>query len=240
MTDSFPLEHVPGIRIVDVRPGVGRHRLEQLQDVHRRWFPDHGHVTEEMAQAWERGPFDPDIAVHQWLLLHEGTPRGLFVFFVNLRRGIVVRQFLALDEGVRDGLADDWARHLIAACEQQAIIDARPRGVEIIAMMSEIDPEQPRLLAHWGSLGHRAFPEIDYREPFHGKHWARHGEPRYFPMTANVYLTSAGAALPIGEVVEAAVSAFLLDHYRLPPDEPVVAEILARARSLSDPSAESD
>lgn len=240
MTDSFPLEHVPGVSIVDVRPGVSRRRLGQLQDVHQRWFPDHPHVIDEMADAWAEGPFDPDVAVHQWLLLVEEKPRGLFIFHVNLRRGVVVRHFLAMDEEVRQHLDEDWARHLIDACERQARLDALPRGVDIIALMSEIDPEQPRLLAHWASLGHRAFPEIDYREPFHGKHWAIYGEPQYFPMIANIYLTSAGAALPIGEVVEAAVSAFLLDHYRLPPDDPVVAEILARALLLSDPSVESN
>lgn len=232
MSDSFALDNVPGVSIVDVQPGVGRERLEQLQSMLLHWFPDHAHVADELADAWAHGSFDPDITVHQWLLLHDSTPHGLFIFHANLRRGVVVRHFLAMDEEVRGGLAPDWARHLVVACERQAVRDGRARGTDIVALMSEISPDQPRLLAHWSDMGHRAFPEIDYREPFYGKHWADHGEPRFFPMIANVYLTPAGTRLPTGEVVHAAVSAFLIDHYRLPPDNPIVAGILTRARDL--------
>jgi len=240
VSDSFALECVPGVSIVDVQPGVSKERLEQLQEMLLHWFPDHAHVADELADAWEHGSFDPDITVHQWLLLHDSSPRGLFIFHVNLRRGIVVRHFLAMDESVRGGLEPDWVRHLVAACEAQALRDACAREVEILALMSEIAPDQPRLLAHWAKLGHRAFPEIEYREPFHGKHWADHGQLRFFPMTANVYVTSAGARLPLSEVVEAAVSAFLLDHYRLPPDDPIVAGILTRARELSTEADQSN
>lgn len=233
MIDSVALPHVPGVTIVDVLPGVTEMRLRQLQDVHQRWFPDHPHVLAEMAQAWVSGRFDPGIAVHQWLLLHDDVPSGLFVFHVNLRLGIVLRHFLAMDEQVRVILAEDWVRHLIAACEKQAVADAAGARVEIYALMSEIGPDQPRLLTHWGALGHLAFPELGYREPYHGKHWADHGEPVFFPMIANIYVTSAGLARPLGEVVERAVSAFLLDHYRLPPEHPVVAGILTRSRNIT-------
>ena len=240
MIDSFALAHVPGVTIVDVLPGVTEMRLRQLQTVHQRWFPDHPHVVEEMAAAWVSGRFDPDIAVHQWLLLHDDVPCGLFIFHVNLRLGIVLRHFLAMDEQVRAMLADDWVRHLIAACEKQAEADAAAEGVQIYALMSEIGSDQPRLLAHWGALGHQAFPKLGYQEPYHGKHWADHGEPVYFPMIANIYLTPAGRARPVGEVIERAVRAFLVDHYRLSPEHPVVAGILTRARNTPDPPDQTD
>ena len=51
-------------------------------------------------------------------------------------------------------------------------------------------------------------------------------------MVPNVKLTDAGQQRPLSEVIVAAVSAFLLDHYLLPSDEPTVAGILERARGV--------
>jgi hypothetical protein len=232
LRDGVPLAGVSGIDVVDVLPAVGRQRLQDLQSIHMLYFADHGHVLAEMEQAWAEGGFDPDIVVHQWLLLHAGEPAGEFIFHTNLRRGIVARHFLALGAQAREGLADDWAGHLVTAAQRHAEMDARERGVEILALMSEIDPDQPRLIAHWRELGHVSVPSIDYREPYHGKHWADFGDPRFFPMIANIRFTDAGLRRPPGEVVSAAVAAFLLDHYRLPADEPTVAAILERARAV--------
>lgn len=231
-TGPQPLAGVPGVEVIDVHPGVDVARLRELQAIHMRYFADHDHVPAEMEQAWAEGGFDPDIVVHQWLLLHEGTPAGEFIFHTNLRRGIVVRHFLAMDAEARAGLADDWARYLIAAAQRQSEADARDRGVDILALMSEIGPDEPRLLAHWRDLGHVSAPSLDYREPYHGKHWRDFGEPRFFAMVPNLKLTEAGLRHPLGDVMVAAVSAFLLDHYRLPAEDPTVSEILARARRV--------
>ena len=232
MPDSLPLSGVPGIHIVDVLAGTGGERLEQLQGIHSSFFPDHSHVLAEMAQAWSEGNFDDDIVVHQWLLLSAGAPAGEFVFHTNLRRGVTVRHFLAMDENVRSSLPRGWAGRLVDAAARQSDEDASSRGVDIVALMSEIGPDQPNLLAHWRELGHVSVPSIDYREPYYGKHWADYGDPQFFPMIANIRFTDAGLRRPPGEVVSAAVAAFLLDHYRLPADEPTVAAILERARAV--------
>jgi hypothetical protein len=223
---------IAGVAVIDVLPGVDRRRLEQLQAIHTGYFAGHEHVLAEMEQAWAEGGFDPDIVVHQWLLLHDGDPSGEFIFHTNLRRGIVVRHFLAMDASVRKELAKGWAGDLIIAAQRQSERDARDRGVEILALMSEIAPDEPRLLAHWRDLGHVSVPSIDYREPYHGKDWPDFGEPRFFAMTPNVKLTEAGHRRPLGEVMHAAVSAFLLDHYLLPSDDPTVAGILERASQV--------
>ena len=223
---------IAGVAVIDVLPGVDRRRLEQLQAIHTAYFAGHEHVLAEMEQAWAEGGFDPDIVVHQWLLLHDGDPSGEFIFHTNLRRGIVVRHFLAMDASVRKELAKGWAGDLIIAAQRQSERDARDRGVEILALMSEIAPDEPRLLAHWRELGHVSVPSIDYREPYHGKDWRDFGEPRFFAMTPNVKLTEAGHRRPLGEVMHAAVSAFLLDHYLLPSDAPTVAGILERASQV--------
>jgi hypothetical protein len=133
---------------------------------------------------------------------------------------------------VRAALQPGWAAQLVDAAQRQSEEDAQSRGIEIVALMSEIDPGQPRLLAHWRKLGHVSVPSIDYREPYHGKHWRDAGPLNFFPMVPNVKITDAGLRRPLGDVVSAAVSAFLLDHYLLPADEPTVAGVLERARAV--------
>jgi hypothetical protein len=232
LRDGHSLAGVPGIDVVDVLPGTDHTRLTQLQGIHALTFADHSHVLVEMEQAWSEGSFDPGIIVHQWLLLHEGEPVGEFVFHTNLRRAITVRHFLAMDKDVRAALPLGWAAQLVDAAQRQSEEDAQSRGIEIMALMSEIDPDQPRLLAHWRRLGHVSVPSIDYREPYHGKHWRDAGPLAFFPMVPNIKITDAGLRRPLGDVVSAAVSAFLLDHYLLPADEPMVAGIIDRAHAV--------
>lgn len=230
--EALPLPGVPRVSVVDVLPGSAPERLGQLQAIHSTYFPGHAHVLAEMEQAWADGGFDPQIVVHQWLLLHDGEPAGEFIFHANLRRGIVVRHFLAMDASVRAGLPKGWAGLLVAAAQEAAEADARDRGIEVLALMSEIAPDETRLLAHWRDLGHMSVPSIDYREPYHGKHWREFGPPRFFPMVPNVKLTDAGRKRPLSDVIVAAVNAFLIDHYLLPSDDPTVAGILERARDV--------
>ena len=230
--EARPLPGVPRVSLVDVLPGSAPERLGQLQTIHAAYFPGHPHVLAEMEQSWADGGFDPQIVVHQWLLLHDGEPAGEFVFHTNLRRGIVARHFLAMDASVRERLPTGWAGLLVAAAQEAAEVDAGDRRTEILALMSEIAPDEPRLLAHWRDLGHVSVPSIDYREPYHGKHWREFGPPRFFPMVPNVKITASGEQRRLGEVLEAAVSAFLLDHYLLSADDPTVAGILERARSV--------
>lgn len=230
--EARPLLGVSRVSLVDVLPGSAPGRLEQLQTIHAAYFPGHPHVLAEMEQSWADGGFDPQIVVHQWLLLHDGEPAGEFVFHTNLRRGIVARHFLAMDASVREELPQGWAGLLISAAQETAAVDAGDRGTEILALMSEIAPDESQLLAHWRHLGHVSVPSIDYREPYHGKHWRDFGPPRFFPMVPNVKLTDAGQMRPLNDVMVSAVSAFLLDHYLLPSDEPTVAGILERARGM--------
>jgi hypothetical protein len=234
--DGVPLEGVPALRVLDVVPPVRVERLRQLQDIHARHFPDYLHVVDELEQDWRDGAADPAVVVHQLLLLHEDEPVGEFIVHTNLRRGIVLRHYLAVDEPARPLLRPGWVTHLVDAVAELGRRDAAAAARPLLAMTSEV---QEHHLAGWRRLGHRPL-DIGYAEPRWGKHWRDHGPVQMLPITPVVALLPDGRVRPDGsprpfaEVAHAGVTAFLVDHYRLPPDHPEVAAILARAAALPD------
>jgi hypothetical protein len=229
MAQMFEIDGVPGLQVLELMGmAPDQERIRQLREVHLRHFPDHAHVVDEMEMAIRSGTFDPAVVIHQWLLLIDDEPVGEYIFHVNTRRGIMLRHFLAIDQLVRKQLPLRWLASLTATVQSIGERDAADHGVILLAMMSEIKPNQ---LEGWRRLGYRTF-EIGYREPFHGKHWADFGEPTFFEMTPCVKLTTDGERLPITEVATAAVLAFLVDHYRLPEGNATVQKILTSARTL--------
>ena len=193
-----------------------------------RHFPEHAHVAGEFAEAWAGDWPDPDVIIHAWLLELEGKPVGFTVFHTNLRRGVVLQHFVGMDMEARPDLPLRWVKYLADAVFATGIRDCAQRGATLIAAIGENHPEHART---WERFGYRTI-EIDYREPKHGRHWREYGELSFFRMTTQIRLTDAGLALPFGQVVSEAASAFLLDHYLLPSDEPTVVHALERARAL--------
>lgn len=231
MTDRVDIPGVEGLQAVDVMGASATDdRIEQLRAIHLSHFPDHPHVADEMEAAARTGSFDPEVAVHQWLLLLDGEPVGEYIFHVNTRRGVMLRHFLAVDQPARKRLPLRWISSITARVQEQGEADMASTGRPLVAMMSEVNPHH---LEGWRRLGYRTL-DIGYREPYHGKHWADFGQPTYFEMSPCVKLTPAGEALPINEVARAAALAFLIDHYQLPADDETVAGILARAEMLAD------
>lgn len=223
------LPGVPALVVVDVvARRTPRRQLEELQAVHLRHFPDYPHVADELRDGWAEPATDPDLVVHQWLLLQDGRPVGEFVFHTNVRRHAVVRQHLAVDQDARALLPVGWLASLTTAVESVGTADALAAGGVLWSLMSEVGPHH---VAGWHRLGYVPL-EIGYGEPLHGKGWAAYGPPEFHHLTPVLKLTPAGAALPLGQVAAEAVSAFLFDHYGLPPDEPTAAAIIARAAAL--------
>ena len=228
---SVDIPGIAGLQAIDVIGASATDaRIAELRAIHLSHFPDHPHVADEMELAARTGSFDPEVVVHQWLLLLDGEPVGEYIFHVNRRRGVMLRHFLAVDQPARKRLPLRWIAAITARVQEQGDDDMAATGRPLLAMMSEVNPHH---LDGWRRLGYRTL-DIGYREPHHGKHWADFGEPTYFEMSPCVKLTPAGEALPISEVARAAVLAFLVDHYRLPEDDPTVVGILARADALAE------
>lgn len=226
LNDVGELPGIPGIQVVDVADpsldDITRERaLAQLADVHVAFFPDHAHVVDEWRDGLRTGWPDDLVKVHLWLMLREGAPVGEVILHTNLRRRVVLVHFVALAPEVRRDVPRGWLLSLSEGFVARGEIDAASAGSELRAVAGEI----PRAHLHkWQACGFEA-ADVGYLEPKHGMHWADYGEPEFFEMLAIVRRSSPDDTGAIG----AAMRGFLVDHYRLPPDHPMVAAILARA-----------
>lgn len=232
MTDPIldELRELSGLTVEEVI-GVDA-PVDRLLDLIRellRHFPDHAHVAGELAQAWSGDWPDDGVVIHAWLLELADEPVGFTVFHTSLRRGVVLQHFVGMDVEARPDLPLRWVKYLADAVFATGIRDCEERGRTLLAAMGENHPEHART---WERFGYTSI-DIDYLEPLHGRHWREYEERSFFPMTTQIRLTDAGREQPFGEVVHAAASAFLLDHYLLPEDDPTVVHTLDRARSLS-------
>lgn len=215
-----------GIDIVDVvDTATDQHHADVLGQIHLRHFADHAHVATEIGELRTSRGDDPR---HAWLLLRDGMPIGEVIFGAVAQRGIALMHFVVVDAEHRPGLPLGWFAHLIDAVEAAATADAQARGARLHGIVAEVEADAT---ARWVRTGFRVLP-IDYLEPHHGMHWRSHGELTFFPMTPVLKCTAAGAALPFGKVAAEAVSAFLLDHYRLDAEHPAVRDAIAAARAL--------
>ena len=216
-----------GIDIVDVvDPSTDKRHLGALAEIHLRHFPGHGHVASE-TEALRTDPRHGDLR-HAWLFLMNGQPIGETIFGSVAHRATALMHFVVVEAEYRPQLPLGWFADLIDAVEVTAADDLRAHGVELRGIIAEVDSDAT---ARWLRTGFAVLP-IDYLEPHHGMHWATHGEPTFFAMTPVLKRTAAGAAAPLGEVAEDAIAAFLLDHYRLDADHPVVRRALDEARHL--------
>lgn len=223
------IDAVPGLTVVDLvadheTDDVARQHLKELALVHLDNFPGHEHVIGEVAEAMREWP-DPEVIVHPWLLVVNGQPAGEYIFHTNLRRRMILVHFVAMSHEVHASLPHDWRHQVTEAMIETAIADARQRGTSLIGLMGEIPPSHLRL---WEAFGYRGV-NADYREPHHGRHWPEYGDLEFFDMLACVGRIDAGTEVPFRDVATAGLQAFLIDHYRLPPDYPTVVLALEQA-----------
>lgn len=232
MTDAIvqQLEELSGLKVTPVIHGDARSDgLDSLLTALARHFPEHTHVADELTSIWHGDLHDPQVVVHAWLLEWNGSPVGATVFHTSLRRRTVLQHFVGIDAEARSRLPLRWVQYLANAVLEVGIRDCDEAGTTLLATMGENHPEHARA---WERFGYITL-DIDYLEPFHGRHWRDFGAPTFFPMTAQIRLAPAGLAEPLGVVAQSAVKAFLLDYYLLEPDEPTVKHTLELAANLS-------
>lgn len=230
---SFELPGVPGLEVLDVTsaamaPAVRAELFEEYAQWHRKYFPNHLYVIDDMREALEGQWPDPEVVVHLWIFRHEGRTHGFCITHTNLRRAIGMVHYVAFDEDYRHSLPRGWLVDLAHAWQHTGQIDCAEAGVDLLGTMGEVSDRQVRT---WLPSGYRPIG-VDYREPRYGPHWAQHGAPDYFPMNPILSLTEMGRRAHYADVAGAALRAFLVDAYQLPEDDPTVAATLAQAAEL--------
>jgi hypothetical protein len=202
--------------------------LAALTALLQQCFPGHPHVVEELRENASSTSTRTNRIVHQILAMRHGEPLGFIVVHANIARQIGVIHFLGIDKSARGTRVEgeSLARHLIRAGTVAVFADGERCDRPLIhGVIAESEPEWLPVWEHWGFT---PLP-IDYAEPYHGMHWADHGEADFFEMTL-MWQANPAFDVSIDDAIDASVMAFSVDHYLLPINHSRVAPMLRRSR----------
>jgi hypothetical protein len=219
------------LEIIDVVGERVPEYLAPLLELHAMHFATHDFATERIVDDAQRDPARDGIVVHQFLLLVDRAPAGYVLIDSNLRRRIAPVHFLAIHPDFRD-LTVGGLR-IGAWLVRRA---ARDASTDIGHMTLGACGETP--FATLGIFINTEWQQlmVDYREPVHGWHWSSFGletrEVALLWLPPDVLGCTTTADLDDDRVAAAAAAAFLIDTYRLPPDNPVVVALTGAQRLL--------
>ena len=208
------------VTFVEPRAETNPEWLDAVVDLHLRWFGDYAYAVPELVDNGTLPAVREGRVVHQILALVDDIPAGYLVVHTNLVRQVGVIHFLAVDEPFRSvqvggtRLAQALVDHGMAL----TVVDAEEHGLEpFLGIVAEAEDD---MVPAWQRWGYEQLP-VEYREPHYGVRWPEHGEPTFFHRVL-VAAPPPGLALDPAACARAGAAAFLLDHYRLPPDHPDV------------------
>lgn len=221
--------------IYDVLNSGDERRVESMLGLYGRLFPQYQHYIPRMRR---RAQFDAEHRsghiVHYWLVEVDGQPAGLRTFRYVPARRCGLAHALAIDPVFRDVFVDDEKRlpvFVIYECLAQILRDAQKRGdPPPLGMVNEVEPD--RLMEHYARNGLVKLP-VQYVEPIFPPEvegWSRLEEIaaiKFSPMHMG-FLPNPDAKVETysSNMLKDFVRAFLIDHYGLPENHPVVMNVL--------------
>lgn len=211
------------VTYVDLVDGPDPDLLAELLALQDAWFGEYEYVRDDLLANASLPPLRDGIVHHQTLALVDGKPAGYIVFHTNLRRRVGLGHFMAVDPDFRGrGLAKALEYRAMEVC----LVDAAEHGVQLLAYVGEMERHMVPVFESWGFM---ALP-VDYAEPYHGATWSSYGEPTFFDRVLMAHPLE-GRPIDVPATSRAGSAAFLLDHYQLPEDHPVVARCVGGGRS---------
>lgn len=231
---GFAMAGLPVLQLVDLTdPNLPRDAAAGLlavaAEIHCGFFPGYEHVADEWRQWWRFGVYPvADVTGHVLIIVRDDKPVGQLVFDTNLRRGISLVHYFAVTPAGRADLPRGWLRHAARTFLDLGKADAAAAGRPLLGVAGEV----PAAHVHkWTATGYAPLA-VDYGEPRHGMHWREFGEPDLMSMSPILFTPLAGRSRPHAEVADAALRAFLIDHYRMDPQFPAVAAMLSQAAEV--------
>jgi hypothetical protein len=209
-------EHV---EVLDVVDGASPEGVHAIQAIHQRHFPDYPHTLDDIAADASLPSHRVGVVVHQWLVLVDDEPSGLILFESNLVRACGPVLFFAVDEAHRT-----------------LVLDGKPlsKMSTWLAVPQMVDDGGPGMLGGCAER-HPTYParlvrlEVGYAEPVAGRHWRSEGlelRPMSLHWTPSPHLDPVVEPPGLGHDVTCRIAAaYLVDHYRLPPDHPHVQRL---------------
>lgn len=215
--------------------GSGDHqRIDSMLQIYQSLFPQYQHYGQRMKRRSQYpNEHRKNNIVHYWLIEVDGQPAGLRTFRYVRHRKCGLAHALAVHPDFREVEVDDkkLAVFVIYECLQQIIRDAKERGDDpVLGMVNEV--ETSRLMEHYERNGLIKLP-LKYVEPIFPP--VVEGRSRDEELALIKFSPMHMGFLPNPEIkietytqamIKDFVFAFLVDHYGLPENHPVVLEVL--------------
>jgi len=229
-----PVRQVGNVAIYDLLGSGDDERIENMLGLYAKLFPQYQHYVPRMRRRSQFGnEYREGHIVHYWLIEVNGQPAALRSFRYVRDRRCGLAHALAVDPSFRELLVDEHklAVFIIYACLDQVIQDAKQKGdLPVYGMVNEVEPH--RLMEHYMRNGLVQLP-LKYVEPIfppevEGRSRAEElANTRFSPMHIG-FLPNPEVKVESysREMIANFVKAFLVDHYGLPEQHPVVLEVL--------------
>lgn len=217
-------------------------RIEAMLGLYQKLFPQYQHYVQRMRRrANYQNEYRAGHVVHYWLIEVDGLPAGLRTFRYVRNRRCGLAHALAIHPDFREHFVEGkrLAVFVIYECLQQIMRDAKENGdVPVLGMVNEV--ETNRLMAHYERNGLIKLP-LKYVEPIfppeiQGRSYADElSQIKFSPMHMG-FLPNPEVQLEsyTHEMMTDFVLAFLVDHYGLPENHPVVMEVLHSINTIGE------
>jgi hypothetical protein len=209
-------------------------RINAILGLYQMLFPQYQHYIRRMRRRVKyQNEHRQNHIVHYWLIEVENQPIGLRTFRYVRHRKCGLAHALAIHPDFREVEVHDkkLAVFVIYECLQQIIRDAKECGDEpVLGMVNEV--ETSRLMEHYERNGLIKLP-LKYVEPIFPP--AVEGRSRDEELALIKFSPMHMGFLPNPEIkietytremITDFIFAFLVDHYGLPENHPVVLEVL--------------
>lgn len=227
------------VAIFDLLGSDDQPRIDAMLNLYSRLFPQYQHYVPRMRRrAQFPSEMRPGHIVHYWLVEVDGVPAGLRTFRYIRHRHCGLAHALTIDPTFREVEVQNkrLAVFVIYECLAQVLRDAMAYGdVPPLGMVNEVEPD--RLMEHYARNGLVQLP-VKYVEPIfpppvEGMSRSQELELiRFSPMHMGFLPNpEIGPQTYPQLVIKDFVLAFLVDHYGLPSDHPVVLSTLNSIRT---------
>ena len=229
-----PIREAGNVVIYELLGPGDTDRIEKMLGLYAKLFPQYQHYVPRMRRRARFGNEHREgHIVHYWLVEVDGQPAGLRTFRYVRGRRCGLAHSLAVDPNFRKVIAADQTLvvFIIYECLHQVIRDAKQKGdLPLYGMVNEVEPH--RLMEHYMRNGLVQLP-LKYVEPIfppevEGRSRSEElANTRFSPMHIG-FLPNPEVKTEIFtcEMIKNFVEAFLVDHYGLPEQHPVVLEVL--------------
>lgn len=231
--------HEENVAIYELTGSGDIERIEAMLGLYQRLFPQYRHYVPRMRRrARFKSEHRPGHVVHYWLAEVDGQPAGIRTFRYVHSRSCGLAHALAVDPSFRDTRVrgKKLSIFMIYECLAQVIRDAAERGdPPPFGMVNEVEPE--KLMEHYARNGLIQMP-LKYVEPIFPPE--AEGRSRAEELAMTVFSPMHMGFLPNPAVhverytktmITDFTLAFLVDHYGLPEDHPVVVEVIQNIRA---------